>query len=92
MRLEYADGWPKIVESFTTATRAAGPGNICFDWNRSCDDPSVWLLVEAYIDGEAGRFHVESDHVHAAIERMPHVLRDVPEIIQVDAPGMAGRG
>ncbi len=86
VRPAYADQWPTVVEEFTVATRAE-PGNVCFDWYRSSDDPNQWLLVEAFRDAEAGRAHVESDHFHAAIARLPQLLTDVPEIINVEVPG-----
>jgi len=70
VRPEDADAWPTLVEEFTSATRAE-PGNISFDWYRSPEDPNLWLLVEAFRDGEAGKAHVESDHFKAAIDALP---------------------
>jgi quinol monooxygenase YgiN len=75
-----------LVQEFTLATRAE-PGNIFFDWYRSGDDPSSWLLVEAFRDADAGKSHVESDHFRAAIAKLPDWLADVPEIVHVEAPG-----
>lgn len=86
VRPEYADEWPSLVEDFTNATRAEA-GNICFEWSRSVDDPNVYVLVEAFRDGEAGAAHVNSDHFKAAIARLPDLLADVPEIVHVEAPG-----
>ena len=83
---EYADEWLTLVQEFTTATRAE-PGNIFFDWYRGADDSDVWLLVEAFLDGEAGKSHVESAHFQAAITKVPHWLKDVPEIVHTEAPG-----
>ena len=40
IRPKYADDFPKLIEEFTAATRAE-PGNICFDWYRSVDDPNM---------------------------------------------------
>jgi quinol monooxygenase YgiN len=86
VRPQYADDWPSLVEQFTTSTRAE-PGNISFDWYRSADDPNLWVLIEAFRDGEAGRSHVESAHFRAAISRLPDLLAAVPEIINVEVPG-----
>ncbi len=83
---EHADSWPAIMAEFTAATRAE-PGNICFDWYRSADDPNLYLLVEAFQDGAAGQAHVSSDHFKAAIARMPALLTDVPEIVHAEIPG-----
>jgi len=86
VKREHADRWLSLVQEFTTATRAE-PGNICFDWYRSADDSDVWLLVEAFHDGEAGKAHVESAHFQAAITKLPTWLKDVPEIVHTEAPG-----
>ena len=86
VRPEYSDDWPSLVEEFSAGTRGE-PGNIFFDWYRSRDDPNLWLLVEAFIDGEAGKSHVESAHFKAAIASLPRWLADVPEIIHTELAG-----
>jgi quinol monooxygenase YgiN len=85
VRQEYADDFPKIVEEFTTATRAE-PGNVFFDWYRSVDDPNVYLLTEAFREG-AGEAHVNSEHFKAAIARLPSLLAETPQIVHVEVPG-----
>jgi quinol monooxygenase YgiN len=86
VRPEYSDGWPVLVEEFAIATRAE-PGNICFDWYRSADDANLWLLVEAFVDAEAGRSHVDSAHFKAAMASLPKWLAESPEIVHVEVPG-----
>lgn len=86
VRPQHADDWPALVEEFTTATRAE-PGNICFDWYRSVDDPNVYTLVEAFEDAAAGAAHVGAAHFTAAIEQMNRLLADVPEIVNVEVDG-----
>ncbi len=83
VREQYADRWPELVEPFTRATRAE-PGNISFEWSRSVDDPNLYVLVEAFVDSEAGRAHVESEHFKAAIAQLPGWLAAAPEIIHVE--------
>ena len=56
---EDADRWPEIAGEFTRATRAE-PGCLWFDWSRSLDDPTEYVLVEAFRDGDAGAAHVQS--------------------------------
>jgi len=85
VRPELVDDWPFLVGPFTEATRAES-GNISFEWFRSLDEPNLYLLVEAFRDGEAGRVHVESDHFKSAIARMPQWLRETPEIVNVETP------
>ncbi len=85
VRAKYADDWPSLVEEFTTSSRAE-PGNVSFDWYRSAEDPNLWVLVEVFRDAEAGEAHVQSDHFKAAMERLPHLLAGVPEVINVEVP------
>ena len=86
VRPEYADDWTSLVEEFTTATRAE-PGNISFDWYRSAEDPNLWVLIETFRDGAAGKAHVDSAHFKSAIARLPALLADVPQILNVEVPG-----
>jgi len=86
VRRELVDDWPLLVGPFTAATRAEA-GNISFEWFRSLDEPNLYVLVEAFRDGEAGRVHVESDHFQTAIAAMPQWLRETPEIVNVEIPG-----
>jgi quinol monooxygenase YgiN len=53
---DHADHWADITQEFTQATRAES-GNLWFDWSRSLDDPTEYVLVEAFRDGEAGAAH-----------------------------------
>jgi quinol monooxygenase YgiN len=85
VRPEDVDAWPEITRSFTAATRAE-PGCLWFDWSRSLDDPTEYVLVEAFRDGEAGGAHVQSDHFKAAQRDLPPHLVETPRIVSVDLP------
>ena len=80
VRPEDADDWPDISKAFTEATRAE-PGCLWFEWSRSLDDPTEYVLVEAFLDGDAGTAHVQSDHFKAAIATLPQYLVETPRII-----------
>ena len=86
IRAKYADEWPELAAEFTTATRAE-PGNICFDWFRSVDDPNLYLLVEMFRDRAAGDAHVNSEHFKAAMGQMGHAYRGMPEVVHVEVSG-----
>ncbi len=86
IRPEEADDWPSISRSFTEATRAE-PGCLWFDWSRSLDDPSEYVLVEAFRDDEAGGAHVRSDHFNAARRELPPHLAETPRIVNFSVPG-----
>ena len=86
IRPEDADRWPEISRSFTEATRAE-PGCLWFDWSRSLDDPTEYVLVEAFRDDEAASAHVTSAHFYAAQKELPPHLVATPRIVNFEVPG-----
>jgi quinol monooxygenase YgiN len=80
---EHADDWPGISRAFTEATRAEA-GCLWFDWSRSLDNPSEFVLVEAFRDGEAGGAHVQSEHFQAATRTLPQYLVETPKIVNFE--------
>jgi quinol monooxygenase YgiN len=82
---EDADDWPEITADFTRDTRAE-PGCLWFDWSRSLADPSEYVLVEAFRDGDAGAAHVRSAHFKKAQETLPPHLAETPRIVNMDVP------
>ena len=83
VRPEYADQWPEITQSFTNATRSE-PGCLWFDWSRSIDDPTEYVLVEAFRDQDAGVAHVQSQHFKAAQRELPPHLIATPRIVNAN--------
>jgi quinol monooxygenase YgiN len=77
---EHADQWPEIAREFTEATRNE-PGCKWYDWSRSLNDPTEYVLVEAFRDDDAGVAHVTSDHFKAAQRDLPQYLVETPRII-----------
>jgi quinol monooxygenase YgiN len=86
VRPEHGDSWPDITRGFTEATRAE-EGCFWFEWARSVDDPSEYVLVEAFRDGEAGAAHVGSEHFRQAQRTLPAHLAATPRIVNVELPG-----
>lgn len=80
IRPEDADRWPDISAAFTQATRNE-PGCLWFDWSRSLDDPTEYVLVEAFRDGDAGAAHVQSEHFATAQRTLPPHLAETPRIV-----------
>jgi quinol monooxygenase YgiN len=93
VRPEHADAWPDLTRAFTEATRNE-PGCLWFDWSRSLDDPTEYVLVEAFRDGDAGAAHVQSDHFAAATSALPQYLAETPRIVSqtVDQEGWSELG
>jgi len=85
IRPEDADAWPEISRAFTEATRAE-EGCLFFDWSRSLDDPTEYVLVEAFRDGDAGGAHVQSEHFRAAQSALPPHLAATPRVVNFDVP------
>ena len=79
VRPEDAESWPQISKSFTEATRAE-PGCLWFDWSRSLDDPTEYVLVEAFRD-DAAAAHVQSEHFRTAQRELPPHLVETPRIV-----------
>ena len=86
VRPEHADSWPAISAAFTDATRAE-PGCLWFDWSRSLDDPTEYVLVEAFQDDAAGAAHVQSQHFRDAQASLPAHLAETPRIVNARVPG-----
>jgi quinol monooxygenase YgiN len=86
IRPEDADRWPEISRPFTEATRAEA-GCLWFDWSRSIDDPTEYVLVEAFADDDAGAAHVQSEHFKAAQQDLPPHLAETPRIVNASVPG-----
>jgi quinol monooxygenase YgiN len=90
---EYVESFPDRVADFTRDTRNE-PGNLWFEWSRSLDDPSEYVLVEGFRDGDAGKEHVTSAHFEKFIADTPELLASTPLIIsqKVDATGWSEMG
>lgn len=85
IRPEHADDWPEIARDFTEATRGE-EGCLWFDWSRSVEDPTEYVLVEAFRDGDAGGAHVQSAHFKQAQETLPPYLADTPRVVNFEVP------
>jgi quinol monooxygenase YgiN len=85
VRPDHADRWPEITDDFTRATRSEA-GCLWFDWARSVEDPTEYVLVEAFRDDEAAVAHVRSEHFRAAQVKLPPHLVDTPRIVNVTVP------
>jgi quinol monooxygenase YgiN len=82
---EDADRWPEIAGPFTEATRSE-PGCMWFQWSRSVDDPTEYVLVEAFRDDDAGAAHVQSAHFRQAQQDLPAHLAQTPRIVNMKVP------
>jgi len=90
---EYVESFPDKVADFTRDTRNE-PGNMWFEWSRSLEDPSEYVLVEGFRDGDAGKDHVTSAHFKTFIADTPELLASTPRIISqtIDATGWSEMG
>ena len=85
IRPEDAERWPEISAAFTQATRNE-PGCLWFQWSRSLDDPTEYVLIEAFRDEQAGAAHVQSEHFRTAQTTLPPHLTETPKVINFVVP------
>ncbi|MCW2288439.1 putative quinol monooxygenase [Leucobacter luti] len=83
---EYTEQFMDLVGPFTQSTRQE-PGNLWFEWSRSVEDPSEFVLVEAFADDDAAGAHVNSDHFAAGMESMRPALLATPKIVSRKVEG-----
>ena len=83
---EFAESWLEITREFTEATRAE-QGNLFFDWYRSPESPTTFLLCEAFREGDAPAEHVNSAHFTEFTGAAAQYLERTPRIINTTAEG-----
>ena len=76
----------EISRAFTEAPRAE-QGCLWFDWSRSLEDPTEYVVVEAFRDDDAGVVHVGADHFQQAQQTLPEYLAETPRIVNFEVPG-----
>ena len=85
---EYVDEWLSRVDEFTQATRQE-VGNLWFEWSRSVDDPTTYVLVEAFADG-TGEAHVTSAHFQKGLNEIRPMIRATPAVVSTSIEGATG--
>lgn len=90
---QYTNTWLEQTRSFTEATRNEA-GNLWFDWSVNVENPSEYVLVEAFADDKAGSDHVRSEHFREGIATMRPLLSETPRIIHtvLDQEGWSEMG
>jgi quinol monooxygenase YgiN len=85
IKAEHAETWPDIAADFTDATRNES-GCLWFEWSRSVDSPSEYVLIEAFRDADAAGEHVNSAHFKQAQSDFPQHLVETPKIVNFEVP------
>jgi quinol monooxygenase YgiN len=75
---EHADDWMELSREFSEATRAE-PGNLFYEWSRSVEDPTEFVLIEGF-DEAGAEPHVTSEHFKKAQAELPQYLVETPHI------------
>ena len=86
VRADCSDKWIERIHDFTQATRNE-VGNLWFEWSRSVENPDQFVLIEGFLDADAGTAHVNSDHFKEAMREAPSMLVTTPEILYTEIPG-----
>lgn len=82
---EHADRWPEITRSFTRTTREE-PGCVSFEWSRSLDDPTEYVLIEAFRDDDAWTAHLRSEHFGTAHRTTLGYIAQPPRFVRAVLP------
>lgn len=85
---EYSDNFLKKINNYTESTRAE-EGNLWFEWSRNVDDPHQFILVEAFLDDEAAKLHVNAPHFSEGLNLMRPMLESTPQIVSRKVEGDA---
>lgn len=83
---EFTASFMDTVADYTAKTRAE-EGNLWFDWSISVENPSEFVLVEAFRDDAAAAAHVNSAHFTEGLEAMRPVLVGTPKIVSRKVEG-----
>ena len=86
VRPEHAEQWPELSRDVHRG-HPWEEGCLWFDWSRSLDDPTEYVLVEAFRDDEAGAAHVGSAHFRTATQQLPQYLAATPRIVNTTIEG-----
>ena len=74
-RVEAETGHQRLVEPHRGG---AGPAGAVFEWSRSVENPSEYVLGSCFGNYLAGVAHVNSDHFRAGLAAMPPALSRTP--------------
>ncbi len=86
VRSDRSDEWIERINEFTLATREEA-GNLWFEWSRSVENRDQFVLIEGFVDADAGAAHVNSEHFKEAIREAPSMLVNTPQILYAEIPG-----
>lgn len=89
VRPERIDEWLSLAARYAREVSAEA-GNVYFEWYRSIDDPNVFIAVEGFVDGDAGKAHMGTAHVADFMASAPDFVAGQPEIVYVDSPELTG--
>jgi quinol monooxygenase YgiN len=82
---DWSERWLDLVHDFTQATRAESR-NLWFEWSRSVEDPTEFVLVEAFED-DGAEPHVNSGHFKRAMHDLAPALAETPRIVNTSIEG-----
>ena len=63
------------------------PGAVFYEFSRSVDDPSTYLVIEVYADEEAFKAHWRTAYIRPSIARTSPLMNGAPHVRQYVSPG-----
>lgn len=75
IKADCVEAFAEVTRKNAAATRAE-PGNLRFDVTQSLTDPTVFFVLEAYVDGAAKGAHFKSAHFDAWQQAVGDLVED----------------
>ncbi|GAA1834336.1 hypothetical protein GCM10009836_10670 [Pseudonocardia ailaonensis] len=85
---EKREDWLAGIKEYTDNVRSE-PGNLSFDYYENSQDRDEFVIVETFVDGDAGAAHVAHQYVQDFFPWMGTVVSARPQISYHDLEGDA---
>ena len=73
---ENAAAFEAVIAEMTRKVERHEPGVVHYHASKSCDDPSLYMVVEVYRDDAAFKAHWETDYIRPSLERTKPLVEE----------------
>jgi len=80
-----ADDVRAAIAGLQAATRAES-GNLSYEWAESVESPNTFFSIETWESRQAVDDHLGTEHVKAAVARLPGWLAGAPSLVGYETP------
>jgi quinol monooxygenase YgiN len=86
--LQHEKTFESILGGVAAKVQAYEPDVLFYNFAKSADDPSVYVVVEVYRDAAAQAAHMTTEWVTTALPRAAECVVGVPDVRQYVSPGV----